>query len=469
MFIKNLKSKLFQLSFVFAVPSVAFAITSESENNNSDSNADGPLVSGTTIAGTISNTSDVDWYEFSISSPGTIDIVLDHAGSDDFDWYLYEETGGWIERGATSADPETGSYNATSTGTYFIKVERWSGTGWYYLTVDFPSGSGGGGGGGSSRPSKPGGLVSYVTGNSADAGVSPVGGPGILIMGGGGDVGEAFTNRAWPIANGGDVVVLRTDDSDGYNDFLYNLTTGSLQPDSVETIVIDTVSKANSTFTEWVLEHAEVIFIAGGDQAEYLNVWKGTAVEDAINAAYDKGAVIGGTSAGCAIQGEFIYDPDGVLGAITEEVVEDPYDSTVKLSSRIFDFPLMDGIITDTHFYERDRMGRLMTFMARLREDGTTSFVSGVGVSENTSLFINSSGVGIVDGDYEVYVLEEDSGTARTQINSGDPAIYENVVRFKLLAGDTFNFNTGASSVTPTDISIDGNFPTDPYTPSNPY
>ncbi|MEM7678769.1 MAG: cyanophycinase, partial [Myxococcota bacterium] len=173
--------------------------------------------------------------------------------------------------------------------------------------------------------------------------------------------------------------------------------------------------------------------------------------------------------AGCAVQGEHIYDPDGVLGAITEEVVADPYDVTVNISPRIFNFPIMNQIITDTHFYERDRMGRLMVFMARLHEDRVARRLYGVGVSEQTSLFIDRNGVGIVDGNYEVYVLEEDAGTRRIQIAPGRPAIYQDVIRYRLLSGDTFDFDTGATSASSRDISIDGNFPTDPYSPRNPY
>ncbi|MEL7367870.1 MAG: pre-peptidase C-terminal domain-containing protein [Myxococcota bacterium] len=464
---RNIQSiSLLKALFTIAFISFSFeaqAITRESEPNNRQSSADGPLISGTSVSGSIDSNNDEDWFKFSVDAAGPVTISVRHHRRDDFDWYLYAEAGDAVARGSSPANPEVGTFNATQTGVYYLRVARYSGRGWYDLNVRFP------GSASTKRPPKPANIKSYVTGDPQDARVRPVDGPGVLLMGGGTDVDAAFINRVFPIANGGDVVVIRTNDSDGYNDYLFNLVSGSLRPDSIETIVIDTVAKANTPFTQWVLSNAEAVFIAGGDQSAYLNAWKGTAVERAIQSVYDKGGVVGGTSAGCAIQGEHIYDPDGVLGAITEEVVVDPYDETVNLSPRIFNFPIMDRILTDTHFYERDRMGRLMVFMGRLHEDGAARSLFGVGVSEQTSLFIDRRGVGIVDGNYEVYVLREGSRTRRRQIAPGQPAIYEDVTRYRLVSGDTFDFDTERTSVSPIDISIDGNFPRDPYSPQNPY
>ena len=55
------------------------------------------------------------------------------------------------------------------------------------------------------------------------------------------------------------------------------------------------------------IRNAEAIFIAGGDQSNYVRYWKDTPVEDAINLVAAKPAPIGGTSAGMAILGEFVY------------------------------------------------------------------------------------------------------------------------------------------------------------------
>ena len=45
----------------------------------------------------------------------------------------------------------------------------------------------------------------------------------------------------------------------------------------------------------------------GGNQARYVNSWRGTRVQGAINANIAGGKPIGGTSAGLAVLGEFAY------------------------------------------------------------------------------------------------------------------------------------------------------------------
>jgi cyanophycinase len=446
----------------------AFAqIASESENNNTESAADGPVGSGTRVTGSLSTSSDIDWFYFDLTTASTIAIRLNHGTGNDFDWALYKATGSAVASGKSSAIPENGTYAATTTGRYKLKVTAYRGSGWYDLDVTLtPSGGGGGGG---TRPAKPGNLQSWLVGNAADSGKNPVNGPALILMGGGADVDASFSQRAFPVANGGDVVIIRTSGSNGYNDYLYNLVTGTTKPDSVETLLLDSVDKANSDYADWVLRNAELIFIAGGDQSAYVNAWKGTRTEDAIHAAYARGAVIGGTSAGLAVEGEFVYDPDGVVAATGAEAIANPYRSSMLFTGDFLNFPLMNDIVTDTHFSQRDRMGRLFAFMARLRQDNNTARIIGIGVSENTALFMDRTGLGIVDGSGAAYVVEERTDTQRTQVLSGQPLIYRNLQRTKLTAGQFFDFVGYTHNGTSIVLSVDGRNATVPFSPASPY
>ena len=319
--------------------------------------------------------------------------------------------------------------------------------------------------------SKPSGLKTYMTGNAANSSRNPVGGPAVLLMGGGVEVNKAFINRAYPVANGGDVVVLRTDDSNGYNNYLYNLVSGSTKPDSVETLVVDTVTKANSDYVQWAIENAELVFIAGGDQAEYLNKWLGTKVETGLQNAYARGSVLGGSSAGNHVLGDFVYDPDGVAAVTSTEAIANPYRGSMGMSSYLVDMPIMYDIVTDTHFYQRDRMGRAMAFMARLRQDGRTSKIFGVACDQSgASIFIDKNRLGTVDidGNNYCYIMWETGSTTRNQVTSGQPLIYKNVSRTRLSQGQTFNFATNATNGSTINLSVDGTKST-PFTPSNPY
>ena len=49
----------------------------------------------------------------------------------------------------------------------------------------------------------------------------------------------------------------------------------------------------------------------GGDQANYINFWMGTPVQQALNEAVARNIPIGGTSAGLAVQGEYVYSAQG--------------------------------------------------------------------------------------------------------------------------------------------------------------
>lgn len=448
---------------LFTIPAVA-QIAGESENNNTESAADGPVASGARVAGSLSKSSDIDWFYFDMPAPGAITISVNHAVGSDFDWDLYRGIGSAIASGRSGSTPDSGTYQATVTGRHYIKLTAYRGSGSYTLDVAFGGGTGGG-----TRPAKPGNLQAWITGNAADSGKNPVNGPALMLMGGGTDVDASFSQRAFPVANGGDVVIIRTSGSNGYNDYLYTLVTGATRPDSVETLLLDTVDKANSDYADWVLRNAELIFIAGGDQSAYVNAWKGTRTEDAIHAAYGRGAVIGGTSAGLAVEGEFVYDPDGVTAATGAEAIANPYRGSLLFTGDFLNFPLMNDIITDTHFSQRDRMGRLFAFMARLRQDNNTARILGIGVSENTAIFLDRTGRGIVDGSGAAYVVEERTDTQRTQVLSGQPLIYRNLQRTKLTAGQFFDFVAYTHNGTSIVVSVDGRNASAPFTPANPY
>jgi len=457
---------------ILSISSLSFAecATTESSANNSESQATTGLCSGTMLDGSMSSTSDIDWFALDVAQAGVIDVTVNHHRRDDFDIDIYASTGGALASGSSSSRPETASTNVSSAGIYYVKISSYKGSGWYELTINFPEESdntGGNTGGGDcgygSIPSKPNQLTVYETGNStSDSCANLTAGQGAtILMGGGSDVDSIWTDRVLPhVGSEKDVVVLRTDRSNGYNDYLYGL----MDADSVVTLVVDAVSEANSDYVDWMVRSAEHVFIAGGDQAEYLNLWKGTKLNEALQHVYDKGGVIGGTSAGMAVMTEYIYDPDGVLGAITEEVVVDPCHETINISTGFLDIPPLRGTIADTHFWSRDRMGRLVTFMANL-----PSSTKGIGVAESTALYVEADGTAHYEGNYEAYVLREDSGTSLVQFQCGENLIFNDIVRTKVLSNGSYNLiDNSYTNGQIMDISVNGG-QSGFYTPSDPY
>ena len=125
-----------------------------------------------------------------------------------------------------------------------------------------------------------------------------------------------------------------------------------------------------------IIRHAEAVFIAGGNQARYVNFWRGTAVQEAINANIAGGRPIGGTSAGLAVLGEFSYgclkDKDDDNDLASTDVLPNPYHERVTLVRDFLKVPYLDNVITDSHFAKRDRMGRTWDFsLAWCRTAGT--------------------------------------------------------------------------------------------------
>lgn len=236
-------------------------------------------------------------------------------------------------------------------------------------------------------------FASYFTGNSEDAITSPKG--GICLMGGATE--DDFAMR-WFLqqADGGDILVLRTSGSDGYNDYLYS--TLGVNVNSVESIVYSNPSPTQKAYVLERIERAEGIWFAGGDQWNYISSWRNTAFDSLINLKIQqKKIVIGGTSAGMAIQGKYYFSAQN--GTITsQEALANPYNPKVKVDSTSFlKNKFLEEVITDTHFDNPDRKGRLVVFLARINVDYQVA-AKAISCDEYTAVCIDTNGIARVFG-----------------------------------------------------------------------
>jgi len=143
----------------------------------------------------------------------------------------------------------------------------------------------------------------YRTGAATDVMRHPR--PGYALMGGGTDLDEAFR---WLCdrADGGDLLVLRASGDDAYNPYI----NGLCKLNSVATVIIPDREAAVEPLVSARIQTASAIFISGGDQSKYTGFWRGTPVETALRDAVKRGIPIGGTSAGLAVLGEYIYSAE---------------------------------------------------------------------------------------------------------------------------------------------------------------
>ncbi|MCW3467098.1 cyanophycinase [Chitinophaga nivalis] len=256
-----------------------------------------------------------------------------------------------------------------------------------------------------------------ITGDTANVN-TPVQG-GVALIGGGGNVDGAFR---WMInrSGGGDVVVLRATGPDDYHTYIGQL--GKVH--SVETLLIDSRELANNDTVAYIIRQAEMLFISGGDQSNYMRYWRGTKTMDAINYLLNvKKVPVGGTSAGCAVLSGFYYS--GEKGsAVSATALANPDDSLVTVYNNDFlQPPFLQQVITDQHYLKRKREGRHITFMSRIIRDWHI-FPKGIAPDERTAVCIDEKGMATVIGESKACFIVTSPDKAPEQVIAGKPLVW---------------------------------------------
>ncbi|HEX7061602.1 MAG TPA: cyanophycinase [Woeseiaceae bacterium] len=279
----------------------------------------------------------------------------------------------------------------------------------------------------------------YVTGDPRDV-VTPTRGL-VVLQGGGDDVDENYV-RMGRLGGGGDFVVLRASGADEYNDYIFDLCAC----DSVETLVFSSRAAAFDPFVIETIEHAEALFIAGGDQSRYVRFWQGTPVETAIESVAAKPAPIGGTSAGMAVLGEFAYSAMSDASLTSERALSDPFNEDLTLARNFLDLPGMENVITDQHVEERNRIGRTVALLARLLHDGWTADARAIAADRETALHVDPA-----TGKAQVFATAEHETPyvwflrathPPEQCAAGKPLVFPDVQVYRIGPGESFDLDT---------------------------
>ncbi|MEO6456821.1 MAG: cyanophycinase [Chloroflexia bacterium] len=177
-----------------------------------------------------------------------------------------------------------------------------------------------------------------------------------------------------------------------------------------------------------LLESAAGIFITGGDQYALTQVLDRTPCEQAIMQAYDRGAVVAGTSAGATAMGRPMVVAGGGSGELRMGMVQ-----------------ISDGLawagenlIIDTHFGARGRFPRLTAAVAEHPE------ALGIGIDENTCLLVSSGGHCTVVGSGVVYFVDAShvQHNSAREAHSGQPISVGTLRVDVLSSGDEYNLAT---------------------------
>lgn len=260
---------------------------------------------------------------------------------------------------------------------------------------------------------------------------------GYALMGGGDDLDEAFKFLC-DKSGGGDFLILRAAGDDEYNDYINKLC----KVNSVATLTIPDRDSAADPKVADIIRHAEAVFIAGGDQARYINWWMSTPVQEAINADIAANKPIGGTSAGLAVMGQYIYSAQGDApddeDLASSQTLANPYIPRIALRRDFVKIDLLQNVLTDTHFAQRDRMGRTLTFLARIMKDGWSPAPREIAIDEKSAVLVERNGKARVIGTGKgAYFLSVRGGPEVCRENT--PLTFRDITVYRASTGATFN------------------------------
>lgn len=258
----------------------------------------------------------------------------------------------------------------------------------------------------------------YVYGKLNTPTPGPVSG-GLLLMGGG-DRNVDAMKWFFAKAGNGHIVVLSASYGKEIGQEFFN-DIGGIQ--SVEIFVMHARSQSDDRKILDRLRKADGIFIAGGDQSRYVRYWRGTEIAAILDAHVAAGKPLSGTSAGLAMLGEKLYGAmdDGSLKS--PEALADPMGPANTIEGDFLNIALLKGVVTDTHFKERQRLGRLLAFVAKAQAQkgpGQPPMI-GLGVDESAALAVEPDGTG------RIYATEKDGygwvvdGAGLRSVTAGRP------------------------------------------------
>lgn len=179
---------------------------------------------------------------------------------------------------------------------------------------------------------------------------------------------------------------LKRDPLESYDKYVDAFREFDIRP---EVIDIRTSEEANLDKHLDILDNIDTIYFTGGDQVRLFNILTGSKFLDKLRKkVLNKQINYVGTSAGAMITGfNMIYDGD--YKGSTKGYVKNGRG-----------FGLLLNVLVDTHYNKRNRFYRLTQNL--LAGIGNV----GIGISEDTALFINEYKVGKVIGSREVIIID---------------------------------------------------------------
>jgi cyanophycinase len=182
------------------------------------------------------------------------------------------------------------------------------------------------------------------------------------------------------------------------------------------------------------------IWFGGGDQSRLTAAIAGTPVEAAIRSRYQRGAVVGGTSAGAAVMSRLMITGDERrFGGGRPPSDSSQAFITIDRQNVVTaaGFGYIDNAIIDQHFVRRRRHNRLISLVLE------NPRLVGAGIDESTAIEVRPDGTWKVLGESVVVIYD----ARKAQVGPGTQTLSGSNVQMHILpSGATYNPKNGKAS-----------------------
>lgn len=194
----------------------------------------------------------------------------------------------------------------------------------------------------------------------------------------------------------------------------------------VEVVFIASREDANGAAPLELLRNTTGIFMTGGNQLRLAAITAGTSIARLIRERNAGGAIVAGTSAGASILASHMV-AFGSSGPVPR----------MRMAQMTAGFGLVPEVVVDQHFRERDRMGRLLSFVA------ASPGLLGVGVDEDTAALFAADGILHVLGRGSITIVDGSRMYSDVfQVKGHGGITISNAIVHVLTAGRRFNMTS---------------------------
>jgi cyanophycinase len=255
----------------------------------------------------------------------------------------------------------------------------------------------------------------------------------LLIIGGGSKPPEALKEFV-ALSNDGPILVITS--ASGFPEesgaaMLNQLIEAGAK--NAQWLHIDSPEIANADSIVTKIESSTAIFFMGGVQERLMQRLGGTRSEvEILKLYFEKGGVIGGTSAGAAVMSK-------VMITGNELINKDTTDAFVSIQAKNIEtkngFGFLDNVIIDQHFVARKRHNRLISLVLEIPK------LVGIGIDEGTAILVYPDNKIRVFGKGSVIIYDARKTNA-IQINQNGLIGGRNIIMDVLVDGDEFVINS---------------------------